>query len=161
MKSLKTAISLLLLSSVSAIADDTALSSSASSLPMITAITSGTKPAVDGVNGKVQVYGGAGQGNSVSISSFAGAPLAQSNNIWNGIGGATGTITVPIGHSFGVQADLGSGTFGNNTLGAAAGHLFWRDPDKGLIGVYGDGLLLGGKVGSSVWTAAGEFEAYC
>jgi hypothetical protein len=54
------------MSSVSAIADDTASSSPASSLPMITAMTSCEKPAVDGVNGKVQVYGGAGQGNSVS-----------------------------------------------------------------------------------------------
>ena len=60
MKTLKAAISLLLLSSVSAIADDTASTGPASSLPMITAITSGEKPAVDGVNGKVQVYGGAG-----------------------------------------------------------------------------------------------------
>lgn len=120
-----------------------------------------TKPAVDGVNGKIEVYGGAGQNNSVSISSFPGlAPTADSKTVWNGIGGATGTITVPIGHSFGAQLDLGSGAFGNSALGTAAGHLFWRDPDKGLIGAYGDGLLLGGKVGSGVWTAAGEFETY-
>ena len=66
MKTLRAALSLLLMSSVSAIADDTASSSPASSLPMITAMTSCEKPAVDGVNGKVQVYGGAGQGNSVS-----------------------------------------------------------------------------------------------
>ena len=142
MKTIKAAISLLLLSSVSAIAEDTAPASSASSLPLITVMTSGTKPAVDGVNGKLDVYGGAGQGNSVSIS------------------GIPGTISVPIGHSFGAQIDLGSGAFGNSALGAAGGHLFWRDPDKGLIGAYGDGLLLGDKVGSGVWTAAGEFEAY-
>ncbi len=120
-----------------------------------------TKPAVDGVNGKIEVYGGAGQNNSVNISSFPGlAPTADSKTVWNGIGGAAGTITVPIGHSFGAQLDLGSGAFGNNPFGAAGGHLFWRDPDKGLVGAYGDGLLLGGKVGNGVWTAAGEFEAY-
>jgi hypothetical protein len=120
-----------------------------------------TKPAVDGVNGKLQVYGGVGQNNSVSISSFLGlAPQAESKTVWNGIGGATGTITVPLGHSFGAQLDLGAGSFGNSQLGAAGGHLFWRDPEKGLIGAYGDGLLLGSKVGSSVWTAAGEFETY-
>ena len=160
MKSLKAAISLLLLSGVSAFADGAAPTSPASSLPMITAMTSGEKPAVDGVNGKVQVYGGAGQGNSVSISGIAGLSPAQSQTVWKGIGGAVGTITVPIGHSFGAQIDLGSGAFGNSALGAAGGHLFWRDPDKGLIGAYGDGLLLGDKVGAGVWTAAGEFEAY-
>jgi hypothetical protein len=160
MKSVKAALSLLLLSSVSATADDAASTGPASSLPMITAMTSGEKPAVDGVNGKVQVYGGAGQGNSVSISGIPGLSPAQSQTVWKGIGGATGTITVPIGHSFGAQIDLGSGVFGNSALGAAGGHLFWRDPDKGLIGAYGDGLLLGDKVGSGVWTAAGEFEAY-
>lgn len=87
-------------------------------------------------------------------------PRATSNNVWNGIGGATGTISVPIGHSFGAQVDLGSGAFGNSPQGSAAGHLFWRDPDKGLIGAYGSGMLLGSKVGSGVWTAAGEFESY-
>lgn len=160
MKTLKAALSLLLLSSISALADDAAPTSSASILPMITAMTSGTKLAVDGVNGKVQVYGGAGQGNSVSISGIPGLSPAQSQTVWKGIGGAIGTITVPIGHSFGAQIDLGSGAFGNSALGAAGGHLFWRDPDKGLIGAYGDGLLLGDKVGAGVWTAAGEFEAY-
>ncbi|MFM8860652.1 MAG: hypothetical protein ACKOEW_11310 [Methylocystis sp.] len=131
--------------------------SSVSSLPTFAQ----SKPAVDGVNGKLQVYGGAGQNNSVSVSSLPGlAPQATSNNVWNGIGGATGTITVPLSHSFGAQVDLGSGTFGNSAQGSAAGHLFWRDPDKGLIGAYGDGLILGSKVGSGVWTAAGEFESY-
>jgi hypothetical protein len=65
MKTLRAALSLLLMSSVSAIADDTASLSPASSLPMITEMTSSDKLAVDGVNGKVQVYGGADQGNSV------------------------------------------------------------------------------------------------
>jgi hypothetical protein len=159
MKTLKAAISLLLLSSVSAIADDTA-SSSASSLPMITAMTSGTKPAVDGVNGKLTVYGGAGQGNSINIAGIAGLSPAQSSTVWKGAGGAIGTISVPIGHSFGAQVDLGSGAFGNRPLGHATGHLFWRDPDKGLIGAYGSGLLYGNNVGRGVWTAAGEFESY-
>ena len=82
--------------------------SSVSSLPTFAQ----SKPAVDGVNGKLQVYGGAGQNNSVSISSFPGlAPQATSNNVWNGIGGATGTITVPLSHSFCAPVDLGSGAF--------------------------------------------------
>lgn len=70
MKTLKAAISLLLLSSVSALADETASTGSTSSLPMITAMTSGEKPAVDGVNGKLTVYGGAGEGNSINIVEY-------------------------------------------------------------------------------------------
>ena len=84
MKTFKAAIFLLLLSSVLAIADDKA-SSTASSLPMITAMTSGTKPAVDGVNGKLDVYGGAGQGKSVSIYGIPGLSPAQSQTVWKGI----------------------------------------------------------------------------
>ncbi|MFM8858691.1 MAG: hypothetical protein ACKOEW_01065 [Methylocystis sp.] len=67
---------------------------------------------------------------------------------------------MPIGHSFGAQVDLGAGAYGNSALGGAAGHLFWRDPDKGLVGVYGNGLLRGSKVSTGIWTAAGEFEGY-
>lgn len=160
MKTLKAVISLLLFSSVSALADDASSTSPMSSLPMITAMTSGTKPAVDGVNGKLTVYGGAGQGNSINIAGIPGLSPAQSSTVWKGAGGAIGTISVPLGHSFGAQLDLGSGAFGNRPLGDATGHLFWRDPEKGLIGAYGSGLLYGNNVGRGVWTAAGEFEAY-
>ena len=62
------------------LADDTASTGAALSLPLITAMTSGAKPAVDGVNGKLTVYGGVGQ--------------------------AIGTITTPLGHSFGLQVDM-------------------------------------------------------
>ena len=149
-----------MLNSVSAIADDATSSSSASSLPIFTAMMSGTKPAVDGVNGKLQIDGGASQANAVNISGIPGLSPRQSSTNWNGIGGAVGTITVPIGHSFGAQLDMGAGAFGNRPLGEASGHLFWRDPEKGMVGVYGSGMLLGSKIGRGVWTAAGEFEAY-
>jgi len=119
-----------------------------------------SKPAVDGVNGKLEVYGGAAQAGAVTISGIQGLSPVQSSTVWNGAGGAMGAITVPIGHAFGAQLDLGSGAFGNHPQGEAAGHLFWRDPDKGLIGAYGSGLLLGSQVGHGVWSAAGEFESY-
>lgn len=45
------------------------------------------------------------------------------------------------------QLDLGAGAFGNNALGNATGHFFWRDPDKGLIGAYGSGLNRSGFAG--------------
>jgi hypothetical protein len=153
--SLNTSVAALLLST-SAYAADTANQSSVSVLPTFAQ----QKPAVDGVNGKLTLYGGAGEGNSIDIAGIPGLSPAQSSTGWKGAGGGIGTITVPIVHSFGAQVDLGSGTFGNRPLGHATGHLFWRDPDKGLIGAYGSGLLYGNNVGRGVWTAAGEFEAY-
>lgn len=155
------ALSLHLFSSLSALALEQAVyETTADTLPFFAALSSGSKPAVDGVNGKLQIDGGAAQSNAVNISGIPGLSSRQSSTSWNGIGGAIGTISVPIGHSFGAQLDMGAGALGNRPLGEAAGHLFWRDPDKGLLGVYGSGMLLGSKVGRGVWTAAGEFETY-
>ena len=81
MKTTKAAIFLLLFSSVPALADDTASTGAASSLPLISAITSGEKPAVDGVNGKLTVYGGAGQGNSINIAGIPRLSPAQSSTV--------------------------------------------------------------------------------
>lgn len=145
-----------LLVSTTTYAADTNGQSSVSSLPTMAS----SKPAVDGVNGKLTVYGGASEGNSIDIAGIPGLSPAQYSTAWKGAGGGIGTITVPIVHSFGAQVDLGSGIFGNRPLGHATGHLFWRDPEKGLIGAYGSGLLYGNNVSRGVWTAAGEFEAY-
>jgi hypothetical protein len=113
-----------------------------------------TKPAVDGVNQKLQLDGGASQGATAAFG------MPNSRNKWVGLGGGVGTITVPIGHAFGAQLDLGAGAISNRPVGDASGHLFWRDPDKGMVGVYGSGLLYGNKTGRSVWTVGSEFEAY-
>jgi hypothetical protein len=135
------------------------VSSFVSSVPLF---QSSTKPAVDGVNGKLDVFGGAGQSNALSVSSIGGLSpfVANPTANWNGIGGAIGTVTVPIGHQFGAQIDLGSGAFGNRANGSAAGHLFWRDPDKGLIGVYASGIYSTRAGGSTMWNTAGEFEKF-
>lgn len=159
----KPAFAAYLLGTVSALAIEQAVSNSAPAapLPFFADISSGAKPAVDGMNGKLQIDGGVAQDNAVNISGIPGlSPSQQSVYNWKGIGGAIGTITVPIGHSFGAQLDMGAGALGSRALGEAAGHFFWRDPDKGLVGVYGSGMLLGSTVGRGVWTAAGEFETY-
>lgn len=120
------------------------------------------KPAVDGLNGKLDIFGGAGQSNALSINSIeALSPYAtNSSGKWNGIGGAVGTVTVPLGHNFGAQIDLGSGAFGNRANGSGAGHLFWRDPDYGLVGVYGSGIYSTRGGGRTQWNAAAELERY-
>lgn len=145
-------------SSASIAAEQTDMPSIVSVLPTFAQ----SKPAVDGVNGKVDVFGGAGQSNALSINSMgAMSPYSGSNSAqWNGIGGAVGTITVPLGHQFGAQVDLGSGTFGNRANGSAASHFFWRDPDYGLVGVYGSGIYSTRAGGRTQWNAAAEIERY-
>ena len=77
-----------------------------------------TLPAIDGINAKIDGYGG-------------GA------NHSNGFYGTTGSISVPLAQQWGAQVDArvqdtdGIGAYGT------AGHLFWRDPAIGLVGVYG------------------------
>jgi hypothetical protein len=73
--------------------------------------------AVDGINGKVAGFGG----------SFAS----------KGIYGGIGSLTLPLGCEFGAQIDGTAGSFDGRFLGSIGGHLFWRNPAKGLLGVYG------------------------
>lgn len=77
--------------------------------------------AVDGINFKMSAVSGAlgGYTNHMFIASVA-APM-------------------PFYSSFGVQLDLGFGQYRHDYTSAAAGlHLFYRDPNVGLLGIYGD-----------------------
>ena len=76
----------------------------------------GSLPAVSGLNGKIAAFGGEVEDES--------------------LGGVMGTVTVPIGERFGLQIDGMAGTADGSFRGVA-GHLFWRDPSVGLLGVYG------------------------
>jgi hypothetical protein len=77
----------------------------------------GCVQAVDGVNGKL-----AGLSGSVAD---------------HNVNGAIGSLSLPLGCEWGVQFDATGASFDGRFLGAAAGHLFWRDPAKALIGIYG------------------------
>ena len=73
------------------------------------------EPAVSALNGKVSVQGGDVNGtNARSID---------------------GVLSAPLGQSFGAQLDLSSGHFLNDSYRGYGGHLFWRDPSVGLVGV--------------------------
>jgi hypothetical protein len=77
-------------------------------------------PAVSGVNGSLDVAGGA---------SGAG-----------GLGQIAASLSLPVAQRFGVQIDA-LGSFAPDTkLGGIGGHAFWRDPGSALLGVYGEGL---------------------
>lgn len=74
-------------------------------------------PAVSGINGKISVQGGGFDEE--------------------GFGLLTGSLSVPLGDPFGVQVDAMVGTRDGDFVGGGGGHLFWRNPAYGLLGVYG------------------------
>ena len=86
-------------------------------LPVKAPPRAGCVQAVDGINGKVSALGGSFSNNSLY--------------------GGMGSLSVPLACEFGVQLDASAASFDSRFLGTVGGHLFWRDPSKGLIGVYG------------------------
>ena len=91
-------------------------------------------PAVSQVNGKLSAFGGGQDG---------------------GLFGVTGSLSVPLGFAYGLQVDGLVGSGRGAAFYGVGGHLFWRDPAKGLLGLYGsyvswdlhDGLTTGDDVG--------------
>jgi hypothetical protein len=97
-------------------------------------------PAVDGPNGKVENFGG----------SFADKTIY----------GAKGAFSVPLGSRFGLQVDGAVGRFDDSTFGSIGGHLFWRNPAQGLIGIYANHTYWDRFGGVNVTQIAGEGELY-
>jgi hypothetical protein len=75
-------------------------------------------PAVDGINGKINGFGGGG-------------------NHTNGFYGTSGALLVPLAQQWGLELDGGVGSDKGIGAHGGAGHLFWRDPSIGLLGAYG------------------------
>lgn len=74
------------------------------------------QPAVDGLNTKMEAFGG-------SVGS-------------NDLFGAGGAISAPLGTSYGLQIDGIAGNFDDDFFGSGGAHLFWRDPSRALLGLY-------------------------
>lgn len=95
------------------------------------------KPAVSGINGKIDVTAGAVDSYNTTLYS--------------------GSVSAPLGHSFGAQLDFTGGEFSASRVLGMGGHLFWRDPDIGLAGIVasrsGFGDIWGSRYGA-------EAEAY-
>ena len=83
-------------------------------------------PAVDGVNGKVDAFGG----------SMANRALF----------GSKGALSVPLSGQFGAQFDGAVGGLDGRAFGSVGGHFFWRDPKQALLGLY---------VGHAHWDQSG------
>jgi hypothetical protein len=74
-------------------------------------------PAVSAINAKLDVSGGTQIKKDFVLS--------------------TGSVAFPLDHDFGMQVDAAGGAWGNTAVFGAGGHFFWRDPEIGLLGVYG------------------------
>jgi hypothetical protein len=97
-------------------------------------------PAVDGFNSKVDGFGG-------SIGNRA-------------VYGAEGALSIPLASPYGLQLDGRAGSFDRSGFGSVGGHLFWRDPTRALIGIYGDYTDWNRFGGVHLAHAAGEGAYY-
>jgi hypothetical protein len=102
-------------------------------------------PAVDGLNAKADAFGGEANGRAFF--------------------GGTGSVTVPLGFRYGLQIDglvagFDSQFQGDVTVGATAGHLFWRDPAVGHLGIYGHYVHADAFGGVDFLAGAGEGALY-
>ena len=64
---------------------------------------------------------------------------------YDGTGGAVahGAFSVPVSQSYGVQIDGAAGHYLDASYRGVGAHLFWRDPDRGLLGLIGSYEKLG------------------
>jgi hypothetical protein len=97
----------------------------------------GELPAVSGPNGKVSVEGGSFDDDGAGI--------------------ALGSFALPLGHSFGLQADGAVGAIAGEAMGGGGLHLFTRDPSHYLLGAYGSYHTWDSV---DIWRIAGEAELY-
>ncbi len=92
--------------------------------------------AVSGVNGKLGYAGGSMDGDG-------------GNNVF-------GSLSLPVAQNFGFQADGLYTNVADRDFFGAAGHLFWRDWDVGLLGVAG-GAVHQSEIDSSLTALEGEY----
>jgi hypothetical protein len=84
----------------------------------------GQQPAVSALNGKVSYAGGAMNGS-------------EGHNV-------EGSLSLPVAHQFGLQADALYSRISGGDFYGGAGQLFWRDPEFGFLGLAGGGLYRDG-----------------
>lgn len=114
--------------------------------------------AVDGVNGKVSLGYAYYDFNDI-VTPFLGLPTPNSDQEGFFI---EGSLSAPIGDRYGFQID---GIYGSVSeagadldLTGVGAHLFWRDPEVGLLGVYGHYKEYGDLIES--YNISAEAEIY-
>jgi len=98
------------------------------------------QPAVDGFNFKADGFGGTIADRTVY--------------------GSQGAVAVPLGGQFGLQLDGALGSFDNRFFGSVGAHAFWRDPARGLAGVYTSNTFWDQMGGVHVSRFGGEGALY-
>jgi hypothetical protein len=96
--------------------------------------------AVDGFNGKVEGFAGTLGDHSLY--------------------GSQGALSIPLAGPWGLQIDGAAGHWYGKGFGDIGGHLFWRNPSEGLVGVYGKVMHWNGFGGLDVAHVAAEGEYY-
>ncbi len=97
-------------------------------------------PAVAGLNGELDLYGGS-LGNKT-------------------VYGALGSFAVPLQGPFGMQLDGNIANLDGDAFGAVAGHWFWRNPSQALLGIYASTTFWDRYGGLNVTNIGGETEIY-
>tara|TARA_R110001592_G_scaffold20023_4_gene81782 strand:- start:287 stop:1108 length:822 start_codon:yes stop_codon:yes gene_type:complete len=77
-------------------------------------VSAESAPAVSNINSKVSLHSGD-----------------------DGLSGVVGSITFPLTHSWGAQVDMATANHDAGDISFVGGHLFWRNPEKGLVGFLG------------------------
>src|ERR1700730_3569112 len=98
------------------------------------------QPAVDGFNAKFEALGGSL--NRRSLYGYRGA------------------FSVPLANQWGLQVDTSAGSLQSRAFGSVAPPLLWRDPARGLVGLYASHTYWDQFGGVHVTQVAGEGEAY-
>jgi hypothetical protein len=112
----------------------------AADLPLKAQPFSPNYAAVDGINGKAGILGGSLADRTI----FAGK----------------GSLSIPLGGSFGAQIDGIAGSWDHRAFGGIGGHLFWRNPTQALLGIYASHTHWDEFGGVHVTHVAAEGEYY-
>ena len=99
----------------------------------------------------------AGCAVSAPNAKISAAGVYLNNTTGNAYGEIAGSVSAPLGCAFGAQIDGALSHIGGPLSGGAAAHLFYRNPDSGLLGVTGSYEPTGG-VGTT--RVGPELEAY-
>ena len=77
-------------------------------------VSAQSAPAVSSINSKASIFSGD-----------------------DGLSGILGSVTFPLSHSWGAQVDIATANHDFGDISFVGGHLFWRQPETGLLGILG------------------------
>jgi len=98
------------------------------------------------------------------LSPFAGTLNPGGGAGSQTVGGASGSVAFPIGHSFGLLSNFTAASIGGHDVYLGGTNFYWRDPGLGLIGATGQvghfDILSGVTFGSGGAVFEGYFDRF-